>query len=56
MKAFLMYRDRDFDLQQEFPPHEEALTQDLELDTLLAPWRSVTNSSLKSRRKLFCPV
>jgi DNA mismatch repair ATPase MutS len=34
MKAFLMYRDRDFDLQQKFPPHEEALTQDLELDTL----------------------
>ncbi len=34
MKAFLMYRDRDFDLQQIFPPHEEALTQDLELNTL----------------------
>ena len=34
MKAFLMYRDRDFDLQQEFPPQEEALTQDLELNTL----------------------
>jgi hypothetical protein len=35
MKAFLMYRDRDFDLQQEFPPQEEALMQDLELSTLL---------------------
>jgi len=34
MKAFLMYRDRDFDLQQEFPPNEQALTQDLELSTL----------------------
>jgi DNA mismatch repair ATPase MutS len=34
MKAFLMYKDRDFDLQQDFPPHEEALTQDLELNTL----------------------
>lgn len=34
MKAFLMYRDRDFDLQGKLPPHEQALTQDLELDTL----------------------
>ena len=35
MKAFLMYRDRDFDLQEEFPPQEQALMQDLELSTLL---------------------
>jgi len=35
MKAFLMYRDRDFDLQQELPWNEQALTQDLELGTLL---------------------
>ena len=34
MKAFLMYRDRDFDLQQKFPPYEQALMQDLELGTL----------------------
>ncbi len=34
MKAFLMYRDRDFDLQQQFPPCEQALMQDLELGTL----------------------
>ncbi len=34
MKAFLMYKERDFDVQQQFPPHEQALTQDLELDTL----------------------
>jgi DNA mismatch repair ATPase MutS len=34
MKAFLMYRDRDFDLQQQFPPYEQALMQDLELSTL----------------------
>ena len=31
-----MYRDRDFDLQQEFPPQEQALTQDLELNTLFS--------------------
>ena len=34
MKAFLMYKDRDFDLQQELPWNEQALTQDLELNTL----------------------
>lgn len=36
MKAFLMHRDRDFDLQRELPANEEALTQDLELNTLFA--------------------
>jgi len=35
MKALLMYRDRDFDLQQKSPWNEEALIQDLELNTLL---------------------
>jgi hypothetical protein len=35
MKAFLMYRDRDFDLQQALPWNELALTEDLELGTLL---------------------
>jgi hypothetical protein len=34
MKAFLLFRDRDFDLQEAMPPHREALTQDLELNTL----------------------
>jgi len=34
MKAFLMHRDRDFDLQQKLPPNGQALTQDLELNTL----------------------
>jgi MutS domain V len=36
MKAFLMHADRDFDLQRNLPPNTETLTQDLELDTLLA--------------------
>jgi hypothetical protein len=31
MKAFLMYRDRDFDLQSDSPPNAQAITQDLEL-------------------------
>jgi len=34
MKAFLMYKDRDFDLQRELPSNEQILTQDLELNTL----------------------
>jgi MutS domain V len=34
MKAFLMYRDRDFDLQLPSPANEELLIKDLELDTL----------------------
>jgi hypothetical protein len=36
MKAYLMYRDRDFDLKAAGPPLEAALTQDLELNTLFA--------------------
>jgi DNA mismatch repair ATPase MutS len=34
MKAFLMYKDHDFDLQRELPSNERALIQDLELNTL----------------------
>jgi DNA mismatch repair ATPase MutS len=34
MKAFLMYKDRDFDLQRRLPLNKQALTQDLGLDTL----------------------
>jgi MutS domain V len=34
MKAFLMHPDQDFDLRRELPPHQAALTQDLELSTL----------------------
>jgi DNA mismatch repair ATPase MutS len=36
MKAFLMYRDEDFDLKVNLPPNAAELTQDLEIDTLLA--------------------
>jgi DNA mismatch repair ATPase MutS len=35
MKAFLMHAERDFDLAAALPAHEEGLTQDLELETLL---------------------
>jgi hypothetical protein len=35
MKAFLMHKDRDFDRKQALPPNEPALSQDLELNTLL---------------------
>jgi DNA mismatch repair ATPase MutS len=34
MKAFLMYKDHDFDLQRKLPSNEQAITQDLELNTL----------------------
>ncbi|HBY97192.1 MAG: hypothetical protein M5U01_35855 [Ardenticatenaceae bacterium] len=34
MKAFLMYEKQDFDLQRPLPANEQALTQDLELNTL----------------------
>ena len=36
MKAFLLHRDTDFDTQRELPANEHALTQDLELNALLA--------------------
>ena len=35
MKALLMHKEKDFDLQQELPRNEAALRQDLELDTIL---------------------
>lgn len=34
MKAYLMYRQQDFDVAQKPPPQAEALVQDLELSTL----------------------
>ena len=34
MKAFLMYKDRDFNLREELPWNEPELIQDLELNTL----------------------
>lgn len=34
MKAFLMFRDRDFDLRNPLPPNADSLVQDLELETL----------------------
>jgi hypothetical protein len=36
MKAFLMHREQDFDLQRPLPWNERALTQDLALNTLFA--------------------
>jgi DNA mismatch repair ATPase MutS len=34
MKAFLMYKDKDFDLQRPLPSNEQVLIQDLELNRL----------------------
>lgn len=36
MKAHLLYRDGDFDVEQPLPPNHEDLVQDLELETLFA--------------------
>ncbi len=36
MKVFLMHADQDFDLRRELPANEDALTRDLELDTLFS--------------------
>jgi len=41
MRAHLLYRDRDFDLQKKLPWNERDLTQDLELETL---WRSMAGN------------
>jgi hypothetical protein len=34
MKVYLLHRDQDIDLERELPPNHEALSQDLELETL----------------------
>jgi hypothetical protein len=36
MKAMLLHPDQDVDLGRELPPHHQALTRDLELETLFA--------------------
>jgi DNA mismatch repair ATPase MutS len=36
MKTFLMYKDRDFDLRRKLPSNEEAVIQDVELNTLFS--------------------
>jgi MutS domain V len=58
MKAFLMYRDRDFGAQETSPPNAAELIQDLELNTLLGAMASgdkfllelATNAVLASLR------
>jgi hypothetical protein len=34
MKAFLLYKDQDFEVQQELSANDQTLAQDFELDTL----------------------
>ena len=45
MKAFLMYRGRDFDLQRATSANETILTKDLELDTLFSAMAGKDRSS-----------
>ena len=51
MKAFLMYKDHDFDLQVKLPPNEKALTQDLELNTLFNAMALGNNFLLEVAKK-----
>jgi Mismatch repair ATPase (MutS family) len=51
MKAFLMFKDSDFDLKQKLPPHEQILIQDLELDTLFGAMAGDDEFLLEVARK-----
>ena len=54
MKAFLMHRDEDFDIERELPANVQALTQDLELNTLLDAMAAGDRFLLEvTRRALF---
>ena len=52
MKAFLLYRDQDFDLQRNLPSNEQALTQDLELQTLFTAMGLEDKTLLEVARKV----
>jgi hypothetical protein len=51
MRALLMYPDRDFDLQQKLPGHAQAVTQDLELETVLRAMSGEDEFLLKVARQ-----
>jgi len=51
VKAFLMHRDRDLDVEQEPPPSWEALVQDLELTTLFEAMAAGDQFLLEVARK-----
>ena len=57
MKAFLMYKDRDFDLKRKLPPNEQALIQDLELNTLFNAMALGDTFLLEvARKRVLCGV
>ncbi len=51
MKAFLMHKDHDFELQQKLPSNEQALTQDLELNILFNAMALGDNFLFETARK-----
>lgn len=53
MKVFLMFRDRDFDLQKKLPLSEQSLVQDLELNTLFNAMALGDDFLLQVVRKAF---
>lgn len=57
MKPFLMSPDRDFDLEQKLPGHAEAVTADLELQTLFDAMSAGDGFVLEVARKaVLCPA
>jgi DNA mismatch repair ATPase MutS len=53
MKAFLMYKNQDFDLQQQLPPNEQDLTKDLALGTLFNAMALGDDFLLEMTKKTF---
>ncbi len=53
MRVFLMHENRDFDPEQELPPQEQILRQDLELDTLLRAMANDDEFLFAVARKVF---
>ncbi len=53
MRVFLMHENRDFDPEQELPPQEPILRQDLELDTLLRAMANDDEFLFDVARKVF---
>jgi hypothetical protein len=56
MKAFLMYKDRDFDLKRKLPSNEQALIQDLELNTLFNAMAQGDTFCWRWQNARFCPA
>jgi len=52
MKVFLMFRDKDFDLEQSLPENQKDLVQDLELETLFKTMATGDSLTLEVVKKV----